>query len=121
MVYSEFFEWFNLEFWSIRSNNGFFGLNLEAQANFLVNLLAKFRVVLQLGIAVRHRLPRMAMPERNEVLGTKFSRSRVMRIRWSLTSAIKTLAESESARPGTRKPRKATNSGCADPNNRKGG
>jgi len=36
----------------------------------------------------------------------------------SVTSAIKTLAESEGARSGPRAPRKATNFGFADPNNR---
>src|SRR5713226_7682044 len=37
----------------------------------------------------------------------------------SVTSAIKTLAESEGARSGPRAPRKATNFGCLpDPNNR---
>src|ERR1700682_3001039 len=39
----------------------------------------------------------------------------------SLTSAIKTLAESEGARSGPCEPRKATNFGFADPNNSNGG
>ena len=39
----------------------------------------------------------------------------------SVTSAIKTLAESEGARSGPREPRKATNFGFARPNNRNGG
>ena len=39
----------------------------------------------------------------------------------SVISAIKTLAESESARSGPREPGKAANFGFADPNNRNGG
>ena len=67
-VYSEFFNWSNFECRSIQSNNGFFRREFEAQAHFLGYLLAKLRVVLQLGIAVCYRLPRVAMPERDEVL-----------------------------------------------------
>src|SRR5260370_9241694 len=70
-VYSEFFNYSNFDFRSIRSNNGFFGREFEAQAHFVGYLLAKLLIVPQLGIAVRHRLSRVAMPERDEVLGDR--------------------------------------------------
>ena len=68
-VYSDFFNCSNFDFRSIRSNDGFSGREFKAQAHLSDYLLSKLRVILQLGITVRHRLFRVAMPECDEVLG----------------------------------------------------